>query len=205
MSCGTEVSMKTLLFAFVLLAASNTMAALLVVNSDGKLTGAQNVDVGGVLYDMEFVVGTGNDVFWNSATNNYDLDATPDNGELFANAILDQVWVGIYDNQPELTFGCQYSWGCDVETPMAVFDDWGSNVFSVIRANNFEGGGGFVDLTTNATEGFTSLWVDWTLAGSTPVDPDDGNDGVGVNEPTSYLLFLLAFVGRWFRLRYKKS
>jgi hypothetical protein len=46
-----------ILFVVLFLAASGTRAATLNV-IDGQLVGASNVDVGGILYDVEFLNGT---------------------------------------------------------------------------------------------------------------------------------------------------
>ena len=84
---------------------------VLLVNGGGILTGARNVDVDGLFYDVKFVDGTCHDVFAGcDALSDFQF-ATFEGAVAAADALLKQVFVdvpsvGNFDTHPELTFGC---------------------------------------------------------------------------------------------------
>jgi hypothetical protein len=91
--------------------ASSADAATLLVNGSGLLTGATGVDVGGTLYDVEFVEGSCVALFDGcDAVTDFDFTTAAD--VLAASqALLDQVFLdvsgqGTFDTRPSLTFGC---------------------------------------------------------------------------------------------------
>jgi hypothetical protein len=89
---------------------SSADAATLLVNGSGILTGATGVNVGGTLYDVEFVEGTCAALFDGCDSVN-DFTFTTDADALLAGqALLDQVFLdtakGEFDSDPGLTFGC---------------------------------------------------------------------------------------------------
>lgn len=79
---------------------------VLLVNGSGILTGAQNVNVGGTLYDVRFVEGTCIEVFGGCDAGSDFTFATFEDAAVAANALLGQVFVGKFDRHPELTLGC---------------------------------------------------------------------------------------------------
>lgn len=88
------------------LLATNSFAANLTVEN-GQLTGATGVDVDGTIYDVQFLDGFYSDTFQDAS----DLDVTTEaQARLFGQALMDQVFVdtaeGLFDSDPELTFGC---------------------------------------------------------------------------------------------------
>lgn len=102
------------------LLAPNSFAANLIVE-DGQLTGATGVDVDGVLYDVQFLDGFYSDTFKDVS----DLDATTEEqARLFGQALMDQVFVdtpeGLFDSDPELTFGCENLNACIVWIPFDI-------------------------------------------------------------------------------------
>jgi hypothetical protein len=112
-------------FVVLMLASSGASAATLNV-SGGQLLGASGVDVGGTLYNVEFLDGTCI-ALYNGCDESSDFtfqssaDAT-----LASQALLDQVFVdgtGLFDTDPELTFGCIDVSRCEALTPYGVFDD----------------------------------------------------------------------------------
>jgi len=104
-----------------LLVASGAQAATLNVIG-GILHGASGVDVGGSLYDVEFVDGTCIDAF-NGCDDPTDFAFTdPVDANLAAVALLDQVFLdgpsGAFDADTNLTYGCLSSFGeCKTMTP----------------------------------------------------------------------------------------
>lgn len=85
--------------------AQGAAAATLTVNGDGILTGARGVTINGSLYDVTFFDGSCVDAFGEcDSEDDYSVrfaDAVP-----FAQALLDQVFVGVFDTNPERTLGC---------------------------------------------------------------------------------------------------
>lgn len=89
---------------FLLVISQPLFAADLIVEN-GQLMGANRVDVGGILYDVKFVDGVGIDIFrdgdnvWNIVL------IKKENAKLAAQALLDQVLLGEFDNIPQKTNG----------------------------------------------------------------------------------------------------
>jgi len=118
MRCRFTLSVA-LLFTASCLAASVANAATLNVVG-GQLLGASGVDVGGTLYNVEFLDGAcialldGCD-----ATTDFAFTTATD--AIFASfALLDQVFLdtpdGLFDSIPALTVGCEAPDRCDVYT-----------------------------------------------------------------------------------------
>ncbi|MGD1877541.1 MAG: PEP-CTERM sorting domain-containing protein [Kiloniellaceae bacterium] len=73
----------------------------------GQLVGASNVEVLGVLYDVTFVEGSCVEVFSGCDNAAEDFDFTHFTPALAAaQALLDSVFIGIFDDDPSLTFIC---------------------------------------------------------------------------------------------------
>jgi hypothetical protein len=123
-------------FVVLLLASSSASAATLNV-SGGQLLGASGVDVGGTLYNVEFLDGTCIDLY-NGCDAASDFTFQTSSAALSASeALLDQVFVdgaGFFDTDPGLTSGCTGSNTCLILTPYGL---QGSGVFlSVGMATN---------------------------------------------------------------------
>ncbi len=97
-------------FVVVLALASTADAASLTLNGN-LLAGATGVNVGGTLYDVEFVDGTCIALF-DGCNEVGDFDFTTQADALAASqALLDQVFLNVsgggqFDSTPSLTFGC---------------------------------------------------------------------------------------------------
>ena len=108
--------------ALSLFAVSVPVSAAPTLNvSGGTLVGASGVDVGGTLYDVEFVEGTCVTVF-SGCDSDSDFQFTSYSAGLAASqALLDSVFVdgaaGSFDAFPWLTLGCGYNIECIVRTP----------------------------------------------------------------------------------------
>ena len=85
--------------------AQGASAATLLVSPGGDLFGARGVDVGGTLYDVVFIDGSCVDAFGECDSED-DYSIPYAGAEAFIQALLDQVFVGIYDTDPERTRGC---------------------------------------------------------------------------------------------------
>ena len=121
-----------------LVAATESPAATPIVLG-GQLLGASNVDVGGVLYSVEFLEGSCIDLF-DGCDAPADFTFTTQAAATAASqALLDQVFLdgapGLFDSSPELTAGCYVVNGiCHVITAYAF--DGGINANVTLAANN---------------------------------------------------------------------
>jgi hypothetical protein len=98
-----------------------TAATLNVVG--GQLMGASGVDVGGTLYDVEFLDGTCFDVFGDCEEGAVFTFQTKAAALLASQALLDQVFLDgafPFDSEPDRTNGCEFDEWCGVLTPWAV-------------------------------------------------------------------------------------
>lgn len=134
---------KRLIYFTFSLFVINANAALLYVDN-GMLMGAGNVDVGGTLYDVEFVDGACADVF-TGCDELSDLDFNDFNtANLAAQALIDQVFIdgidGNFDSETTNIFGCGNESTCVAYVPYAIinyFQSPGVNTrFSANRAGN---------------------------------------------------------------------
>ena len=92
------------LTAFIFSAMAAHAATLNIVG--GELVGASNVDVGGALYDVEFMDGTCVGVFSGcDETDDFTFTTLVD-ATAAAQALANQVFVGDYDTAPTMTAGC---------------------------------------------------------------------------------------------------
>ncbi len=147
---------------------------VLLVNGSGVLTGAQNVRVGGTLYDVMFVDGTCIDVFGGCDTGSDFKFATFEDAAAAANALLGQVFVdapvGNFDGHPELTLGCTDPSQCFAAIPTGITTA-GGVVFGAVAYNSPAG-----KLLTNfnfLTDFDTSndaqaVWAEFTAAQPVP-------------------------------------
>ena len=149
-------------FVVTLALASTSDATTLIVNGSGLLTGARGVDVGGTLYDVEFVDGTCLALF-DGCDDVTDFDFTTESdAQAASQALLDQVFLGTFDTTPTLTFGCFDPRTCDAITPFGLTpsgalivaahnqvlnDGVQTNFFIPVSADT---GAGVVDLTVFA-------------------------------------------------------
>ena len=104
---------------------ASTAAPVLQINA-GILTGALNVDVGGSLYDVEFLDGSCVTLFSGCDEAADFIFQTEAEALLAVQALLDQVFVdgpqGNFDSQPLLTAGCQGAGdSCTAAVPFELF------------------------------------------------------------------------------------
>lgn len=78
-------------------------SAVSLVLTDGKLSGARGVDVGGILYDVDFRSGTALDVY--GADMSGVFFTTLAEATSATQALSSQVLTGIYDTDPSMTYG----------------------------------------------------------------------------------------------------
>ncbi len=102
---------------------------LQVDSATQKLTGANGVNVGGTLYDVTFADNTCDALFGGCDANSDFIFQTEAQALAAAQALLDQVFTGIYDTTPNLTEGCAAFDACVTIVPYGV---------TVRNANGFD-------------------------------------------------------------------
>jgi len=164
---------------------TNAVAALVrVTDSNGILTGANGVDVGGTSYDVTF----GDGIYADSITA-FDTQASAQQ----ASAALDSVFQGIYDTSPQLTNGCSDLLVCTIYIPFQVTPElvfswrWHNDDRLFDLAPEFNSTG-LINSSLSSTRRTISFW-----RLSTPI--------TAVPEPETYAMFLaglglLGFVSR---------
>lgn len=156
---------------FALLLALSTpgfATVILEVDANGQLRGAQNVEVQGVLYDVQFVDGSFLSVFGDESN----LDTTSRYmSNLFSQALNDQVLAGTaFDLNPEDTFGCSDANLCRIITPYQIDNGLSFRAYySQNRPNEnayysyFDGADPLI--TEDFAQSGVYVFADWGVAG----------------------------------------
>ena len=129
-----RAALGTLASIIVLLLASSSASAATLDVSGGQLLGASGVDVGGTLYNVEFLDGTCIDLY-NGCDDVSDFTfQTAAAVVLAAQALLDQVFLdgvlGDFDSDPTLTNGCEFDGYCTAFIPWKGFIE-GNGIVSI--------------------------------------------------------------------------
>src|SRR5215207_3111899 len=90
---------------------------VLQIDAAGKLIGASGVDISGTLYDVQFMDGKCNELFSGCDQPSDFIFTTPAAAESASAALLNHVFVGIYDLDSTLTWGCAAIESCNAYTP----------------------------------------------------------------------------------------
>ena len=129
---------RRLAAAALLTASSAVNAAVIPVTAQGLLIGAQNVDLGALgLYSVKFAKGSCDAVFNSQCDVPSFAFKTAADALLAANALLDQVLVGRYDDLPRLTYGCWDDLGCTIYTPFGFENSYSQKYVSVAASTNY--------------------------------------------------------------------
>ena len=179
-----EKIIRSIGVGFVLLFYSVISTAATLVVQNGALMGATNVDVNGVLYNVQFLSGSCIDLY-SGCDENTDFPFTnPDNlndGVLLATAmqaLLDQVFLdtplGSFDSSPGLTNGCGSEViDCFVGTPLWVSAGGGTGVTSAYNTSNRDsvtaGGGSTSDAVLGIDPNSRSTYAVWSQTTVVPV------------------------------------
>lgn len=139
--------------AAILMAMTMSVLAMPVLNVDGggQLLGVSGVDVGGTLFDVEFVDGSCSAVFSGCDESGDFVFNTSAEGQAASLALLAVIEGSVFDERPELTLGCESTSRCDMLTPYRLEPllSGGLGFVSYVASNRAAGGtlidGAFVD------------------------------------------------------------
>jgi hypothetical protein len=153
---------------FILAASSASAATLNVVG--GQLIGASGVDVGGTLYNVEFIKGSCIALYDGCDSPDDFIFNTVDEALSASQALLDQVFIdgvsGNFDSVPALTVACENATWCNAFTP---YRRGSTLVFSAIGRNyraDFGSDTTYVEsypATNNGDQNDTSVSAVWSL------------------------------------------
>lgn len=96
-------------------------ALILQTNANGDLTGVSNLDVNGTLYDVTFSEQSCAALYSGCDQAADFVFATRDEALSAAQALMDMVFTGQYDDQPDAVFGCNHSTNCSTLIPYGEF------------------------------------------------------------------------------------
>ena len=139
-------------------------------SGSGQLTGAQNVDLNGTLYDVTFVDGTCIALFSGcDALADFDF-ITAATATVAANALLNQVFTdtgsGSFDTEPELAFGCTSSTICGALIPFGFSAGLVTTISAFNRSPPSSDTVGGVNVQPSFNSGSTIVFADFQV---TPV------------------------------------
>ena len=179
--------------------ATPAAAASLIIDANGQLRGASDVNVGGTLYDVEFADGTCIEIFSGcdevsdfTFTNYFDAREA-------SQALLDQVFLGEFNDDPTLTFGCDEMDYCRSLNPYT-FVDFGDG----LRTRDNTAVNGSIGINDYTTDFYNRRDLDLSTRSGFNYAVFSLADGVGaVPEPGTWLMMLLGFgfVGGMMRQR----
>lgn len=151
-------------------AVSAAKAAPVLLVESGKLIGANGVDVAGSLYDVRFVDGSCAAAFGTCEVSSFDF-STLAQTVAATQALEAQVFIGEYDDRPELTRGCVSRIGCEVFTPFGLVP--GSSLVLLSSFLNQASGLGpdfvFEGVSGDRAGSGSNTWARWTLSPTTSV------------------------------------
>ena len=196
----TAIALATLLMA----ASSTSWAALIVVDS-GELIGATGVDVAGTAFDVTFVDGTCAALFDGCDSVEDFSFSTESSANVASQALIDQVFLnvveGLFDTFPALTAGCTFVGQCRALTPYG-FNP--TSVRSSVALNRDDIGvsadlvqGDFRAATTDTTPVSDTVWAIWTLSETEP-------EPTPVPEPETLALLGIGLAGMGLARRRRK-
>ena len=162
----------------MLLISAQARGATLIIDESGQLVGARDVIILGASYDVEFIDGSCVEVF-SGCDELADITFLQDDAVAAAQALLDQVFTGPFDSDPELTRGCTSPETCRVQIPRWINGDGSAPV--AIAINWRSGAIGFSDgVLDNSSWSGNGTTSQSTLARFTVVPEPSGALLIGI-------------------------
>ncbi|AEF99415.1 hypothetical protein [Methylomonas methanica] len=133
----TTLFREFFLLTLLLFCSASIAAPVFQIDGNGILTGATGVDVGGTLFDVEFVDGDCVSLFDGCDSSDDFVFKEIGPAEEASKSLLEEVFVGVFDDDQTLTRGCETSsfFGCVIITPYKI-NPADSNFVFVNIANN---------------------------------------------------------------------
>ena len=187
---------------------------ILNVDGSGQLTGAENVDVGCVLYDVTFVEGTCVSIFDGCDPADFDFNTFDDANDavqaLFAQVFTDDdPALGLFDTFTALTKGCELDFACSTQIPFGFRDD---GELKILAAQNHDNEPETIALITlflaNDTNSFLrpgTNWARFCKVGEICPPIVEGPPPRIVPEPPTLALFVMGLAGLGFMMRRRRS
>ncbi|MCS0585317.1 PEP-CTERM sorting domain-containing protein [Massilia pinisoli] len=196
----------------VAITAQASATPTLLVDANGILTGAKNVNVAGKRYDVSFMDGSCNSLFDRCANSAFAFHTTAD-GRAAGQALLDQVFIdgsaGAFDSVTTHIRGCTDGFQC--ETLIPIYLPPGLDQVQTAYVRNFTGS--YIDAvedyvymvidvdTTPVRDGYNGFGypqINWAVFRQSA-------DGAAVPEPSSVALIGVAMAGLVFSRRRKSK
>ncbi|MBI5722261.1 MAG: PEP-CTERM sorting domain-containing protein [Burkholderiales bacterium] len=149
-------------------------AEVLLRVEGGLLTGASGVLVNGALYDVSFQDGSCNSLQLNCTQFTFN---NADDAGAAAQALLDQVFSGLFDTTPSLTRGCTLAGACIVSTiygpePLTPVDfNLATTTNTVAEPGDRAGSGGIIGAGFDTTPKNDITIAVWTAAPTSVPEP----------------------------------
>jgi uncharacterized protein (TIGR03382 family) len=151
---------RRLAAATLLTVSSAATAAVIPVTAEGLLIGAHNVDLGAMgMYSVKFAKGSCNAAFNNQCDVPSFAFKTAADALLAANALMDQVLVGRYDDLPRLTNGCLDDLFCTIYTPFGFDYSYSIKLMSVAASTNFAKFSNFPNFIVEGPPDTVGIWL----------------------------------------------
>lgn len=164
---------KHLCLVVSLIFSVHVYSATQIIDGSGQLLGATDVDVNGVLYNVEFKADSFANIFGDMSS----LILVADNNaaEDFARALLNQVLIntteGSFDTDPELTFGCTAITSCAIHTPLQIATSPGFwyraiaiNGTAITSGSRPDSTNVLGQLDVNQVLSVSNVYAEWTVA-----------------------------------------
>jgi len=188
------VKLQQVLFLLLLLISANTSHALLLDIDNGELLGASNIEIDGALYNVSFREGTCIELFNDCDETSDFLFQDRDSANKASLALLSSVFsTPEFDDNPELTFGCESSDICTIWTPYdistnivltSVMYNYSSTSILIDGFSNLDTVTRPVDMSLSTTATFAA----WSLAAP-------------VVSPSTFALMCIGLLGLGFKFQ----
>jgi len=159
---------------FLFLGLCGTSHGATLVISGGQLVGATGVTIPGLgISDVSFMEGTCVDLFGGCDANSDFSFSSEVDAQTAAQALLDQVFIGLYDDDSTLTEGCDFT-SCAARIPWKLSSIGNAVAVSAVNKNLGQGSdavGSSAHLSPNWDSGGTtaSVWAVFTPPTAVPL------------------------------------
>ena len=171
------------------LSLSLSVNAATLITDMGQLIGATDVVINSIDYDVEFIDGTCVGLFSGCDADSDFLFQTTNETRQASTALNNLVFLGVYDENPALTRGCEDPLRCNIFTP---YDSLTAATVAIVSAQQFSGSRFDLISTQFSTSSTsfdqtlnpTSTFAIWSLSvAPPPIDPPPPRDPLRMSIP----------------------